>query len=347
MRKMLLVLLLMFGSCTAVIVDTKYGQVKGYPFTTRNQRQVLSFSGIPYATPPLGSLRFKDPEPPKPYDGVIDRNVSTECPYYTIPGGILVGDEDCLQLAVYTPSLNSSKLYPVLVYIHGGGWAFFSGESTYGAQYFMDYDMVVVEIEYRQGILGMLSLENNIIPGNMALKDQVLALKWVQENIAAFKGDPKRITLIGHSSGSSSVNYHMISPLSRGLFHATIFISGVAIAPWGLSAPGSAKQLALKIASLLNCSTINYNELLVCLQGKNVSDLLSVFQKDDFPLFGKNPFLILVPVIDNYSKQPFLPENPHLMTIAPVPLFAGVNNLDGFLFSECNSDCQQYVPAME
>ena len=140
-----------------------------------------------------------------------------------------ITDEDCLYLWVYTPTVSkNASLLPVLIWIHGGAYEIGSGSfSDYGPDRFMKgNDIVMVSINYRLGLLGFLSLGNSAVPGNMGLLDQVMAFKWVRNNIEAFGGNPNMITIMGQSVGSWSVIYHMLSPLSKGLFHRVIAQSG-------------------------------------------------------------------------------------------------------------------------
>ncbi|XP_068084706.1 esterase FE4 isoform X3 [Anabrus simplex] len=116
-----------------------------------------------------------------------------------------------------------------MVWIHGGGYMFGSGNpDTYGPDYLVDEGVVVVNVNYRLGVLGFLCLDDPCAPGNMGLKDQVVALRWVQKNISKFGGDPNNVTIFGESSGGSSVHFHMFSPMSKGLFHRVIAQSGAA-----------------------------------------------------------------------------------------------------------------------
>lgn len=115
---------------------------------------------------------------------------------------------------------NDTELRPVLVYIHGGGYTGGNGRSDgTGPQYLMDYDIVFVTIQYRLGTLGCFSTGDSYAPGNYGMKDQVEALRWIQRNIAAFGGDPSSVTISGESAGGSSVGLHLVSPMSRGIFH--------------------------------------------------------------------------------------------------------------------------------
>lgn len=133
-------------------------------------------------------------------------------------------DEDCLQLNVFSPNLTASL--PVIVYIFGGAFVRGNGIDQGGSQSLMDREVVLVNFNYRVGALGFLALSSKEISLNAGMKDQVLALKWISQNIASFGGDPKRVTLAGMSAGGISATAHMISPMSRGLFHGVYSLSG-------------------------------------------------------------------------------------------------------------------------
>ena len=121
---------------------------------------------------------------------------------------------------VYVYSQEKGSDLPVVVFIHGGGFIINSADyNTYGPQILLDRDIVLVVMNYRLGILGFLSLENDSAPGNLGLHDQYLALLWVKNHISQFRGDPGNITLMGHSAGAMSAMLHLTSPFSQGLFH--------------------------------------------------------------------------------------------------------------------------------
>ncbi|XP_011209321.2 esterase B1 [Bactrocera dorsalis] len=218
------------------VVDTEYGKVKGVKRRTIYEVPYYSFEGIPYAKPPVNELRFKAPERPEPWDGVLDcLSPKDRAVQLHLITNNAEGSEDCLYLNVYAKNLKPDKPQPVLVWIHGGG--FVVGEANrdwFGPDYFMEKDVVLVTVQYRLGVFGFLTLtspELNI-PGNAGLKDQVLALKWVKNNIANFGGDPNCITVFGESAGAASTHYLSITEQTRGLFHRAILMSGAAIASW-------------------------------------------------------------------------------------------------------------------
>jgi len=197
------------------------------------------FRGLPYAAPPTGDLRWRRPRPPANWQGVRDATrfgPSSPQP----PNPALTGptSEDCLYLNVYTPTLgsNGDRGLPVLLYIHGGRFTLGAGRDYDGTKLAVN-GIVVVTINFRQGALGFLShpalaSEPGGPSGNYALMDQRAALRWVQNNISPFGGDPDNVTVAGQSSGGLSVLALMISRSCRGLFHRAIVQSGVG--PWAL-----------------------------------------------------------------------------------------------------------------
>lgn len=195
------------------------------------------YLGIPFAAPPVGELRWKPPQPVEPWSGVREcTEFGPACPQPLLPfAGFEFDtmDEDCLYLNVWTPAKSPNDCLPVMVLIHGGG--FFSGSAS---QPFFDgaplakKGVVFVGINYRLGPLGFLAHPELAeespegLTGNYGLLDQIAALKWVQRNIAAFGGDPSRVTIFGESAGGMSVSALLLSPMAEGLFHRAIAQSG-------------------------------------------------------------------------------------------------------------------------
>ena len=219
-----------------LIVETKFGKIKGdYDIKTGGK----VFLGIPYAKPPIGSLRFKPPQNLSFWDRTLEATkFSASC--YQVFGMITKSEftsnqsEDCLYLNIWTPK-EISKPLAVMIWIHGG--AFISGSSSepfYSGNTLSDVgNVIVVTLNYRLGILGFftsdyLKEEDAAHPtsGNYGLLDQNMAIKWVNENISNFGGDPSNITIFGESAGSMSVCLHMIMPISIGLFKRVIMQSG-------------------------------------------------------------------------------------------------------------------------
>jgi para-nitrobenzyl esterase len=202
------------------------------------QTGVLSFKGIPFAAPPVGDLRWRAPQPVKPWTGVRPATAyGHDCAQLPFPGDAApLGtppDEDCLVLNVWRPAERPATPLPVMVWIYGGG--FVNGGSSpavYDGSQFAKRGVVFVSFNYRVGRFGFfahpaLSKEPHEGPlGNYGYMDQLAAMRWVQANIAAFGGDPRNVTVFGESAGGSSVLMLLTSPLAKGLFHKAIVESG-------------------------------------------------------------------------------------------------------------------------
>ncbi|XP_033221006.1 cholinesterase 1-like [Belonocnema kinseyi] len=199
------------------------------------------------------------------------------------------------------------KLLPVMVWIFGGGFYVGSSDSTiYGPNYLLDQDVILVSMNYRLGVLGFFTTGDSIVPGNMGLKDQALALKWVKENIQLFGGDRNRVTLFGQSSAGACVNLHALSDLSQGLFNQYIIESGTAFTGWAYRNRNEFKPHIDKLAETVGCPAGSSKILLKCLRGKSVDSLVSTFV-DDLYDFSK---LIWIPTDEIKSKNAFLSDSP-------------------------------------
>jgi para-nitrobenzyl esterase len=211
-------------------VRTESGLVSGVAATDAS---VIVFKGIPYAEPPLGNLRWTAPRPPLRWDGVRNADHFSDACAQIFPKADFPKSEDCLCLNVWTPAKSRGAGLPVMVCIHGGGLMVGSPrEALYDGEELARKGVVVVTVNYRLGIIGFfahpeLTKESpHHASGNYGLLDQLAALQWVHRNIAAFGGDPKKVTTFGESAGAFSVNSHVASPLSNGLFRAAISESG-------------------------------------------------------------------------------------------------------------------------
>ncbi|XP_037947528.1 venom carboxylesterase-6-like [Teleopsis dalmanni] len=215
-----------------------------------------AYLGIPYALPPVGELRFSNPKSFPRWSGILNATEPRmDCiqKNYLVPNPAVYGTEDCLYLNLYRPIVRS-KVLPVMVYIYGGGW--FSGSSSpsiHGPEYFMDTkEVILITFAYRLGAFGFLSTNDQNMPGNFALKDQTLVLRWIQKNIAAFGGNPKMVTIFGQSAGGISAHMHMLSKQSEGLFRNVISLSGTANVPFAIT--NEPLTQARRIAELCNIS---------------------------------------------------------------------------------------------
>ncbi|XP_062032000.1 liver carboxylesterase 1-like [Lepus europaeus] len=276
------------------VVDTVHGKVLGKFVSLEGVAQpVAVFLGIPFAKPPLGSLRFAPPQPAEPWSYV--KNTTSYPPMCSqtttedsslIPGlnvrenVSLKISEDCLYLNVYTPNLMKKSRLPVMVWIHGGG-LLVGAASIYDGLAISAYEnVVVVTIQYRLGIWGFFSTGDEHGRGNWGHLDQVAALHWVQDNIANFGGDPHSVTIFGESAGGQSVSVLVLSPLAKNLFHRAISESGVALIPCLFKK--DAKPLAEQIAITGGCETTTSAVMIHCLRQKTEKELLEITQKMKF-----------------------------------------------------------------
>ncbi|XP_057321823.1 venom carboxylesterase-6-like [Microplitis mediator] len=290
-------------------VKLSLGKIRGYYKKSFNGRLYRAFEGVPYARPPVGELRFREPQPAGPWPGVLTaRRTEGGClEYQHLLGSAddqVQGTEDCLYLNIYAP-VDVEELLPVIFYIHGGAFQFGSG-NVHSPHYLMDRDVVYVNVNYRLGPFGFLSTEDNVVPGNMGLKDQSLALKWVKNHIEAFGGDPNRITLAGMSAGGTSVHYHYLSPMSRGLFHAGMSFSGTALNCW--SQTENSLEKSKKLSDILGCPTTNTTVMIECLRtrpGKSISQATGQFQP-----WLYSPYTPFGPVVERQSANPFIDRPP-------------------------------------
>ncbi len=232
------------------VVATRAGRVEGF-----SRRGILHFKGIPFATPPRGELRFRAPQPPKPWEGVrpareFGPSAPQGPPALRIAGYLMGGSQasqDCLYLNLWTPGADRARR-PVLVWLHGGAFLMGSGSSALysGSRLALRGDAVVVTLNYRLGALGFLDASGlergpHVPPANLGLLDQLCALEWVRDNIEQFGGDPQCVTLFGESAGAMAAATLLAAPRARGLFHRAILQSGAA---HNVSAPALASETA-------------------------------------------------------------------------------------------------------
>ncbi|WP_405897968.1 carboxylesterase family protein [Streptomyces sp. NBC_00727] len=252
-------------------VVTAEGPVQGTVTGT-----VRTFQGIPYAAPPTGELRWKKPQPVRPWSATLDaRAPRSACAQPTdqpisIAGG---GSEDCLYLNVTTPAGRSARPRPVIVWIHGGSFAYGDGAS-YGAAKLAAarQGAVVVSVNYRLGAFGFLSAPGLRAPANLGLLDQQAALRWVARNAGAFGGDADNVTLMGQSGGAYSVCAHMVSPGARGLFHKAILQSAGCVGPDGSFTRARAEEQGEAVVAAAGCK--DGEEVDSCLRGLSTADLV-------------------------------------------------------------------------
>ncbi|XP_067939727.1 acylcarnitine hydrolase-like [Watersipora subatra] len=282
----LLLLFFVFCATEEVELPTSLGKVTGLVTTVAGEG-VLEFRGIPYAKPPVGKLRFAKPEPygEFPSSGLIATEFGEFCAQSL---GILQGGEDCLFLNIYSPQTPSNK--SVMLWIHGGGFAFGKSNDFNGAILAASENVVVVTINYRLNIFGFLTTGDDKLPGNYGLWDQRLAIQWVKDNIKDYGGNSSEITIFGESAGARSVGFQLVSPRnSQTLFQRAIMQSGSALASSYINR--DPVEVASTVTESLGCP-LNAENLIDCLRSKSVSQL----QKASNSVARALPFF---PTIDN------------------------------------------------
>ncbi|HEX8880503.1 MAG TPA: carboxylesterase family protein [Candidatus Acidoferrum sp.] len=286
----LLVTLFASGAFANEQVKTDGGIVEGANAASPGVRV---FRGIPFAAPPIGELRWRAPQPVRPWKGVVKANeFGPRCMQAPVFSDMIFRDradkamsEDCLYLNVWTPAKSAQDRLAVMVWFYGGGFqAGSSSEPRYDGENFAKKGIIVVSVNYRLGVFGFFShpeltkTSGVHASGDYGLMDQIAGLRWVERNIAAFGGDPEKVTIAGESAGSLSVSALMASPLARGLFRGAIGESG---AFFGRPPAGSAMQTlgetektGAKFAESVGAKD------LAALRARSAEELLSAAQKD-------------------------------------------------------------------
>uniref|UniRef100_A0A3P8RJQ9 Carboxylic ester hydrolase n=1 Tax=Astatotilapia calliptera TaxID=8154 RepID=A0A3P8RJQ9_ASTCA len=322
---------LLFYQDNSPVVHTKLGSLKGeYVSVKGKETGVHAYLGVPFAKPPLGpSLRLAPPQPVGGWEGVRD---ATKQPPMCIQSKETVLDlvdklgtalveipdisEDCLYLNIYAPAnrAKNAKL-PVMVWIHGGGFALGSASTYDGSALAAYQDVVVVLIQYRLGLLGFLSTGDEHISGNFGLLDQVEALKWIQQHIHNFGGDPGLVTIFGESAGGVSVSLLLLSPLSDGLFHRAIAESGTAA--MNVLMANDPLPMAQAVANASGCSLESTKKISDCMRNLDIDTIV-----------GFTQVRIQVNVDGHFLTKP-VDELFRKHELHAVPFMTGVNNDEG------------------
>ncbi len=282
MPKALALFCALFPLLAAAAADPTRAVVESGPVRGLDLGGTVSFLGIPYAAPPVGSLRWAPPAPAAKWETPLDAfHYGPVCPQQ-IPAQGPKGQEDCLNLNVWRPTV-AAKPLPVMVWVHGGGNSIGSSSDFVGGAYVYDgaalskKGVVVVSLNYRLGVLGFLAHpalthENGGKgSGNYGLLDQLAALRWVRANIAEFGGDPANVTVFGESAGGIDILGLLASPLSRGLFRNAIIESGLLVD----ASLADNEKAGAELAAKLGCSD------LACLRAKPSDDLVRAQSSSD------------------------------------------------------------------
>ncbi|XP_005099649.1 neuroligin-4, Y-linked [Aplysia californica] len=343
-----------------VFVNTPYGEIEGVSYRSQYealpQRLINVFRGVPYAKTlkQFGEewkekYRFHnvDEEPSwyGTYDATRHKPACPQMPWLvkeTVWGFNDIA-EDCLYLDIYSPNntnespTNSPLLYPVLVFFPGGG--FIMGASKQWPGVFLSQrNIVVVVVNYRLNALGFFSTGDRYSPGNYGLFDQRRALQFVKRAIQSFRGNPKKITIMGHSSGAASVGIHLLSPRSVGLFHQAIMLSGSELSEWAVLSREDSQEYARRLCREVGCPTGDSQQMIDCLRYSRSFEQI-VNASAMVPMRpGKigNPW---APVVDGDIvgvANAFLPDPPHDLRRQArqmrVPLLAGMVQDEGAYF---------------
>lgn len=333
------------------LVLTKEGVLRGHFHVDKNY---YAFMGVRYGQAPIGRNRFKRPVPERPWSGV--RNAlkpGTDCPQVHPIIRAYTGAEDCLFLNVFTKVMPYDKHFkaylPVMFYIHGGGFTYGSGNDILqDPEFLVQKDVIIVTINYRLGPLGFLCVGKQSC-GNMGIHDQILALKWVQRNIVAFGGDPRRVTVFGFSAGAASVDILTLSSQTKNLFRGAIAQSGSMLNPWANIANPVAQGFRLgRVFGYKGTSTEKLVHFLRMVPAKELTEAAAnVVQSpdDERNVLGFN-FTPCIQETEHGSDpdyEPILKENPVDIlkhgNYRKIPQIKGFSTNEGLFFikSECST----------
>jgi para-nitrobenzyl esterase len=321
-------------------IELTTGEVRG-----QLEGDVLSFRGIPYAAPPVGDNRWLPPQPVDPWDEVreaIEAGPFCPQPMQFLNAAMAGTSEDCLYLNVWAPKETPPQGLPVMVWLHGGAFISGSGSSDVydGTALVERGDVIVVSINYRLGPFGFLydeqaraAASGEPPSGNQGLEDQIAALSWVAREIAAFGGDPDKVTVFGESAGAMSICALMTAPKAAGLFHRAIMQSG-ACAGTRYPSPADGEARTAMVAKNAGCPAGDGR--FDCLRSLSAEALVEATFRSDFPpgglLYNANPAIVFIPVVDGE----LLPGQPsdRLATgdFHKVPVLLGTNRDEGTLF---------------
>jgi para-nitrobenzyl esterase len=316
----------------ACLASTGQGAVLG-----QDRGASCAFLGIPFAAPPVLSLRWKAPQPAAPWSGVLPATTPPpSCGQLNVANGLPQGSEDCLKLNVWTPNPLPSSGAPVIVWLHPGSFANASANFApqNGDALAAATGAVIVAPNYRLGPFGFLghpalSTEGRVA-GNYGFLDQRAALVWVHENIAAFGGDPDNVTLAGQSAGAHSVGLHLVSSGSQGLFHRAIMQSGFASFRWRSQV--DAQQQGEQFAAALGCTQSDPALLLECLRSKTLNQVLFARPPALFEQLLETGRTQWTPIVDGVE----IPDQPRYLfeigAFSHVPVMLGANRDEGWTF---------------
>ncbi len=291
---LIIFILLKTSISSEVIVTTKYGKIQGLTLKPEDsQINCYGFIGIPFAKPPIGELRFEKPHPAdhwtEPFQATMHPSRCIQGVQF-FPGPENTPDsEDCLYLNIIAPNkeIKAGNKYPIMFWVYGGGFLLgsaFEYEPAEICRNLVSRDVIVVVPQYRLGVFGFLSSGDKVLPGNLGLHDQIMALQWIHENIANFGGDSSRVTLFGQSAGGGSVSILSYLPQTQNFFSQAIAQSGSAWAYWAISPKPIEAFNQMSITMGCGDEKMTNSHKLACFKTKSVEEFETAF----FITFGKS-----------------------------------------------------------
>ncbi|GBP08436.1 Esterase FE4 [Eumeta japonica] len=322
-----------------LIVNTKFGKVQGTEQRTIiNNVDYYAFWGIPYAVPPVGNMRFLSPVPHEGWSDTLiadkEKEPCVQLNHNARKGPLLhrYGKEDCLYLNVFAPDFDreSDTKNPVIVFIYNEQFRNSYNSSQYGPDFFIEQSVIVVQIHHRLSVFGFISAEDEILPGNAGLRDILLSLKWIQNNIALFGGDSKKVTLMGVQGGAVAVELLLNTKEAEGLFHAAILQSGTSFSSMYLQT--EPRRRAFRLAEKVNRASSSTKSLLKNLNDATAEELMIkelTALPDEYSLTEQKGLLAFGPVVekDNEGLLAEYPEN--IVDRLNVPIMVGFNSREG------------------
>ncbi|XKL67829.1 hypothetical protein PGB90_003320 [Kerria lacca] len=329
--------------------------IQGVTYKSASGKKYYGFLGVPYAKPPLGDLRFRPPEPVESYPAEIDATKQKNCclqkRIIKYPHETIFGSEDCLYMNIFIPELPNKDKPPKGIFfnISGGGFLRTVGGIGYVIRpnVLIENDIIFINFSYRVHIFGFLNLGIKECPGNAALKDQLMALKWVIKYIHNFGGDPNNITVHGTSAGAVCAHYFTMSPLSRGLFQKAIISSAHALVCWALIK--DPEKHAFNFGRFVGYNGDDKKELLAHLKKMTADELLQAvwntrktMETIMLKYLGGS---IFSPSLESYQEGAFLPESPLLMwkQVHSISILSGTCENEGSILTRNKTTAEDFI----
>ncbi|CAG9564144.1 unnamed protein product [Danaus chrysippus] len=328
-----------------VIVETTSGKVAGREVESiLPNEKYYSFLGIPYAKPPTDKLRFMPPVPHPAWDDILPTKVEKkQCSQFNLPLRNLkqygyFGDENCLHLSIHTPKepINNNLDLPVIVFLHNDHFKMsYNGTKSFGPDFLMKENVILVTISHRLGSLGFLAFEDKLLPGNNGIRDVVLALNWIKDNIKNFGGDPSKVTLMGHKAGAVIVDILLHSPKGKDLFSGVILQSETSFS--SMYFDEHPKKRAIELSDHLEQKATTSESLL-----QRLSDVpaLKLTEAELYAVHADEPRSIqrgivpFGPVVESENPESIISMLPESnKNDLPVPIMIGFNSREGIALS--------------